>query len=620
MRPSRGVSDLLLILMLLGRDVSPQQHVSPQQRPVVGIMYEGWHAHAYWGRGDSGLTVEDVLRSNGTLTLSDMAPDPSTSAKFYWHKEPADGFYCIYRKRPSEDEGCLPDCPNITATLTRHATILSEAGVDFIVADSTNFINSGPDADCFQLRPWEVLGEEWLALRAAGIPTPSIAIWQNLQDASSDLWKSYVTTYQNSSFDDLIFRDAATGKKVFFSTANPAPEIVSQLEALNFSVVVMWAQRIDGFEEGEWAFFSPCLDLSTKQFTSSVSSFATGAPCAQKMTTNAPIGVHGTALTVSPSYQLSYSSLPFQASGKFGGLTMKRQFTTVFKALASAADGSGLTLDYLFLSTFNEHIAQPQPNPYPNRTAALSEGLAEDPGGSSLWVDMFGDARTRDLEPTKVDGGSTWDLLLSCLRVLDVAVASPGEDPCSSSSPSSTNETCCDLGETDPLSAWVSVWSLVRTENGQRADSLLTASATEKDTLINLGNSSGWTEVCSPYGGNGDFCGGAAIPSAEQSMDDRRGPFLLPARELPAPHLSAALWRCYDEDTLRHFVTRDGACGLVPGATTETEIGFVSLQRNSMTPRSLSLCEAAGGAYFYHSLDGPCTEGDSFLEDCGFVH
>jgi hypothetical protein len=52
---------------------------------------------------------------------------------------------------------------------------------------------------------------------------------------------------------------------------------------------------------------------------------------------------------VSPSWQASYSSLPFQAAGKLGGLTLKRQFETAFAAVAAAASGTGPPLDYLFV-------------------------------------------------------------------------------------------------------------------------------------------------------------------------------------------------------------------------------------------------------------------------------
>ena len=40
----------------------------------VGIMYEGWHAPAFWGRSlATNLTVEKVLRTNGTVALAKMS-------------------------------------------------------------------------------------------------------------------------------------------------------------------------------------------------------------------------------------------------------------------------------------------------------------------------------------------------------------------------------------------------------------------------------------------------------------------------------------------------------------------------------------------------------------------
>lgn len=49
----------------------PKPH-SNTRSAAVGVMYEGWQAPAYWGRGTQGLTVEGVLQSNGTLKVSDM--------------------------------------------------------------------------------------------------------------------------------------------------------------------------------------------------------------------------------------------------------------------------------------------------------------------------------------------------------------------------------------------------------------------------------------------------------------------------------------------------------------------------------------------------------------------
>ena len=598
----------------------------------VGIMYEAWHAHAYWGRGTTGLTMETIIRSDGDNLLSDMAPpDATTSANFYWMKEPADSsFYCIYRKRSNETTSpCgLPDCPNITQTLQRHAAMLLSAGVDFVTVDSTNIQSTGPDADCIQLRPWEVLAEEWLALRKSGTPTPDIAIWQNIADPNGDLWEAYTVdgAYTDPAYADMIFTDDFTQKKVFFVTRDPDDAIVGKLEALNYSVVTMWAQSSDTYDKGDLKFFSECVDGVTGKASTSVFSFSDGQPCGQQHTTNAGIGSHGTSLTVSPSYQLSYSALPFQAAGKLGGLTLKRQFETAFALHASGE------LDYLFIATFNEHIAQAQPNPFwPDRPAAVTMGLEGDPEAPWMWVDMLGDSISRDLEPTVEDGGATWDLLLSCMRVF-----ASGASSCANyiSEGSTTEESCCDLGEGDPQSAWLNIWAIFRGDGGEI---LLTADANEKDTLL----ASQWgVEICAPFGGAGAFCGGNSpseehsarknagsfttshtIVSGYDSSFDSRGPFLIHAMPLPAPQTSFALWRCYDDVGKRHFATTNSNCSDIQGATPETILGYLSGARSTDTPRSLRLCEAETNGLLYHSLDMPCVGEDTELEaNMGFVH
>ena len=322
------------------------------------MMYEGWHAPAFFGRNlGTNTTVEDVIRSNGTLSLSTVLPTSPKAQSFWFHKQPADGFYCIYRKRSTENTSSagLPDCPGITETLTRHARLLTDVGVDFIVADSTNLQNTGGFADAIQLRPWEVLAEEWLALRKQGVSTPAIAIWQNLQDPAGDLWEQYINgAYSNPAFADLLFKDAATGRKVFFTTANPTAALVQKIEASGDVVVVtMWALH-DGYARGEWSFMAPCTQSGGRS-TSVYSDLA--KPCAQKLTTNSVIGKHGTSLTVGPSYQLSYSSLPFRCAGKLGGLTLKKSFE---RAFAENAKGK---LDYLMVGPRHRLLVPPALTP-----------------------------------------------------------------------------------------------------------------------------------------------------------------------------------------------------------------------------------------------------------------
>jgi hypothetical protein len=607
------------------------------------MMYEGWHAPAYFGRNaGTNTTVEDVIRSNGTLPLSVVLPTSPKASGFWFHKQPADGFYCIYRKRSTENTSSagLPDCPGITETLTRHAKLLTGVGVDFIVADSTNLQKTGGFADAIQLRPWEVLAEEWLALRKKGVATPAIAIWQNLQDPTADLWEQYINgAYSNPAYADLLFKDKTTGKKVFFTTSKPSAALVQKIEASgDIVVVVMWALH-DGYARGEWSFMAPCTQSGR---TTSVYS-ALDKPCAQKLTTNSAIGKHGTSLTVGPSYQLSYSSLPFRAAGKLGGLTLKKSFE---RAFAENAKGQ---LDYLMVGTFNEHIAQPQHNPYsaeqawtkrmggvyepeqhhaPLRAGGLalsqhvsqaqlhpysgkqdwvkSMGVEDDPMAGKLWVDMFGDGLTRDLEPTVQDGGRMWDLFSSCMRVFNSGAAR-----CSTSN---SNEQCCMFGKLDPYSEWNGVYSL---HLGGTEDQLLTTDAAERASL----KKGGWTEVCSAAGGAAQFCFwkddiNALAPTA---ADYTGGPFLLHGLPLPASHPTQAVYRCLSNET-RHFISSDSACRGLGKA--ENVLGYTSLQRDSDTPRSLRLCRTTSSQYWpngrlYYSLDAKCSQ---VVEHLGFVH
>lgn len=531
--------------------------------------------------------------------MADMQKGMNTSRGmgFYWHKQPKEGFYCIYRARPGETNPPLPDCPGITATLTRHAAMLTSVGVDFIVSDSTNFAHTGTGADVLQLRPFEVVAEEWLELRKAGVDTPRVAIWQNLQSLDGDLFKSYLALYRDPANAGIIHRDAHTGKMVFFATADPQPALVAEIESEGDIVVVtMWAERANGFGEGEFSFFSPCTDATTGQFTSSVVSNP-AVPCNQASTTNAKIGAHGTSITVAPSYQLSYSSLPFMASGDMGGLTHKKQFE---KAFGLHATGS---LDYLIVAAFNEHIAQPEHNPYGNNTVAISMGMEGDPFGQELWVDMYG-MRSRDIEPTVEDNGRAWTLFESCMRVFRSGAAT-----CSNAT-----ELCC--GRSDPAQTYRSVYSLELIAGG---DNLLTHDLGERNALVTSG---AWAEICSPVGGSTVFC----KPKApEPAATWTRGPFVAFAPGI-APEITVApINRCVSRTGGKHFITATLDCRGGVGKL-ESVLGHTAAARNSNTPRSLRLCgvtpctSTAGCASYYHQLDGRCETGDVFLEFLGFVH
>ena len=193
-------AQLLLLLLTITFTTFTTSAGAPPQRDA-GVLYEIWHtaaAHLMHRVQASGatqpLTVESVIRSDGKHALNGVfdGPSPLLPTGFepdIYNVEPQLGFYCLYRPRPGENVTAdTPVCPNITGVATQHAKWLTAAGFDYVAVDITNWPLTGPigqsttkdSTDMTILRPLEVLAEEWLALRAQGIKTPSIAAWPNL--------------------------------------------------------------------------------------------------------------------------------------------------------------------------------------------------------------------------------------------------------------------------------------------------------------------------------------------------------------------------------------------------------------------------------------------------------
>lgn len=556
--------------------------------PVVGAMLSGWQtlgAQALQNisaAGHTPVTVEDVIRSNGTLQLADILAkynETGPAGSFYYQATPAMGYYCWYRGGSATEPRVAADCPNITGTLTQEAEWLTAAGVDFVTMDATNLPTWSAQAEAIQVRPQEVLFEEWTALRSAGRPTPAVAAWQTIPTGGT-LWKKAVALYNNATTSPLVFRapaaaDGSAVKKVFFVPApsmdpSIAAEVASQADA---TVVPMWALFASGgYEAGEWAFMSPCTDAAGA-YTTTIAGRGAGTPCGQRVTSNSPIGAERTAIAVGPGYQLAYSSLE-QSPGKMGGLTLKRQFATALQAQP----------EYVYLSSWNEWLAQPQANPYgpsaapvegtstppspseagtkvdaprvmspaaraalayasgrgwDNLTAgseyAFSVGLPDDSLRFSLWVDSYGSSLDRDIEPSVqggADGNGTrlYDIVASCVRVLRLQRVLGGAHAASflprefvdaggavvASAPCAVaGEACCEPADEE---LWRPVWSLRR---GDSLDMLLTTSPAEVKALLAAGT---YAEVCSAYPGVTDWCEDRQVLASHDAVE---GPFTL---------------------------------------------------------------------------------------------
>jgi len=273
------------------------------------------------------------------------------------------------------------------------------------------------------------------------------------------------------------------------------------------------------------------------------------------------------------------------------GLTLKKQFERAFQENAKG------TLDYLSVGTFNEHVAQPQQNPFPNWVESMGLEQNESSWDSKLWVDMYGDGITRDLEPSVQDGGKYWKLFESCMRVFRSGVAT-----CSNSS-----EACCVRGNGDPGSTWNAVYSLTL---GTGTDNLLTIDTNEVKVLL----AQGWKQVCQPVNdGSSRFCEwpGKQAPTA---IDYASGPFLINTFLLP---VTSPCYRCISNKSKRHFVSVHCTC--LGFGVTESVIGYVSQTRSTEYPRSLRTCMNQDGV-FSHSLDAPCSVHSArLIEHLGFV-
>ncbi|KAA0162051.1 hypothetical protein FNF31_03462 [Cafeteria roenbergensis] len=639
--------------------------------PQVGTLFEGWHTFGAQAlanisrRGGAKLAVEDVIRSNGQLQLSDILSkwgEESDAMHFYYQATPSMGYYCWYRAPPGGPR-VAADCENITATLTQEAQWLTRAGVDFVSIDASNLPTWSPQAEGIQVRPQAVIFEEWAALRGRGGATPAITAFQTVP-AGGTLWKDAVALYTAPGSEALVYRAPSAGhggqeRKVFFVPSPPGhgPDagIVAEIERqANATVVDMWALfSASTAAQGRWAFMSPCTDSRSGDFTTSVAGRGAGTPCGQALTTNAPIGTARTAMAVGPSYQLAYSSLE-QSPGKLGGLTLRRQVATALRDRP----------EFLFLSSWNEWIAQPQANPYgpaaadgkpsgwervmspaaraalgasPETTAAgaaspyaFSVGLPGDSMRFSLWVDSYGSSLDRDIEPS-VQGGADrngtrmYDLVASCLRVMRLQrlLAPTGSEPgarsfvpvAGASAPCSVaGEVCCQATDAE---LWRPVWSL-RAKTGD--DSLLTVDPNELAILTAPGGP--YEQVCSAYSGPTDWCVDQGVLASHAAVE---GPFVVggppnldggaPAQGLGAG--SVPLYRCLTPRQQHLFSTHSDCEGI---GRAESMLGGISPTRSSATPRQLVRCAAAGGKGYYHSLDAGCREGDVGTAVLGFVH
>ena len=569
-------------------DASVPTDPPPPFRPVypdrrVGIFYLLWHAYASDAmrqvpEGER-HTIETILRTgrNPSEVLLNRGLMQQAAA-FHYHVEPELGFYCMYRPRPGDapypEPDAIADCPDIPHVAETHARLLWDAGVDFIYLDLTNLPFYSRFADVLGVRPVEVLAEEWAALRLRGVATPQLAAWVPMTARPGDVadgwtWEAVVNhVYRRPEFDDLILRDRQ-GRKILFAVDHGGlpvdAEQVNRAQAQGDIVVVrLWGLLSpEALNGGQAAWMQPCEAPGPPNGALTFTTLVHPQnPCGQRHTPQSPIG---SMISVSTSFQLGYASLPFQAAGRSGGMTLKRQFATAFDVAP----------DWLLINSWNELIAQPQSDAFVAAQGDFGRSMGMAPGDASsqwLWVDTYGGEFSRDIEPTREYGDTTYQLLRSCLRVYRAGGcgAAPGE-------------ACCDYTPEHTL-----IFSARQPDPGHRmtTDHVPTADFNELGHLL----STGWEQVCNAFYGPPSLCSTGDITGD--------GPFLLFARDAPGRR---ALYRCYSGAD--HFISPDAGC---EGRTQEGLLGYADGQRTSAAPRALSRCHNPNGPAHFHWLADHC--------------
>ena len=431
--------------------------------------------------------------------------------------------------------------------------------------------------------------------------TPKIVVW-NLARITSVLWKQYLDRlYNNPDYQDLLLFNKRTGKKIFMivDSASKAPtqDVLSAIESNgghnDIDIIKAWAQLPPSkYASGTWTFFTPC---GGEHFSTTVQSMT---ECNQLLTVNSPMG---TAMAVSPSYQMAYASGPFQAPSSLGGYTFKIQFAT----------GLNKMPENFFVSSYNEFITGPRQDAFGGKDKhpyVTSVGLEWDPDRYSGWVDTYGAFRSRNIEPTEEYGDLFYDILSSCFRVMALNAAA-NKTGCNVQ-----GEDCCNI-TTSQL--YKPIWSLSTVDGtpANKIDYLLTDSESERNQKI--APSGGYREICTATGTTSTtFCYDGSLST---TIDAARGPFIL-FSESASDTNRLPLYRCMG--ALSHYFSNDKECE--GGGKMESLLGWTSSRRNSETARSLHRClvsdsKNSNHTYHYPLLDNGCPQGAAEDKVMGYV-
>ncbi|NRA65538.1 MAG: hypothetical protein HRU19_13705 [Pseudobacteriovorax sp.] len=319
------------------------------------------------------------MQANPEKFFSFPSVGGETVANFWsWWAEPSSGIYCLTRDRQ---------------VLRRHAEVLGDMGVDFIVLDISNWPNVKEDlAEEQIIQPLLALLDEWSRIPNA----PKVVGWTPFQNFNSSLPKErrdksklipamvdLIASLLKNNYPQLIFR-AESGKGLLlevddtdrFSDQQQKAEVWARMQG-DWDIYKMWGLRdiSRSGREKEWSFLSTCSNESMF-----LESFGFDH-CHQS--------VSRVQIPVVAGYQKSYVTRE-PTVRKFYGRTLVSQFSRAF-------DPQLAQIPFIFITGWNEWMAQIQ-----------KTGPGE---GPAQFVDLFDEERNRDLEPGGKSGSYYKDLV-----------------------------------------------------------------------------------------------------------------------------------------------------------------------------------------------------------------
>eukprot|EP00730_Choanoeca_flexa_P019388 TRINITY_DN9468_c0_g1_i1.p1 TRINITY_DN9468_c0_g1~~TRINITY_DN9468_c0_g1_i1.p1 ORF type:complete len:754 (+),score=176.02 TRINITY_DN9468_c0_g1_i1:67-2262(+) len=573
--------------------------------------------------GKPAPNYETWIRSNGNMSAAEI-PGGVAGLWNRYNVQPVLGYYCFYRKRDNEI-GIVEDCPNITAVATAQADYFRTVGIDYMLFDHTNFNKwFGPggadchhynhsstdhasykanhqsgntcDADLLQMRPSEVLIEEWAKLRANNYSTPTFGTFNGVR-SGENLWQQILLRLYNK-YPDLVWQH--NGKAVFVTgmatnaTTNhtAVQEILANYGGHNITVLPM----DDKDDPTSWEYLMSCNTPS-----GATSIVLPDRPCNASKVVGTPLG---SVRTLEAEYAIN--SWPLSSPGRLDGLTMRAMFQDVI------ADPS----DFVFLPSWNEFVVGNHSMAdwaYPtNNTYFTTDGLENDVDDNHfLFLDGWGYGRSRFLEPAVEEGGVGLEMLGSCLRVLRLSTSGLVQ----AGSCSVANEMCCQLTAAQNVTR---VWSLSAHDSG---DHMLSADIGEV-TALNRSGTGNYNENCNPMASPGpsadDFCANASMPyppyinKTFKNYNVLRGPFVAWNNYTTTVANTRPLYRCKTSSNT-HFVSVDAGCE--GQGEREYVLVYISKKLDGRTQRALHQCYGnglnAGIQAYYHSLNGPCFGNDT---------